>query len=157
MMKRISFYLMLFLSTPAFPADLLEDMFVYAQTFATKAALVSTTNANDQRPTPPAYAGNPGQVSMTLTTLSAAALTTKLRHKTGAWPWVLTGAIGTAVCLGRVMGGVHFPSDIMVGAAMGVAAGTLLPLLHAKPRDKSDLVFVSPLQGGAQLMWMTQL
>lgn len=149
----------------------LEDMLVYTQTLATSAALVSITKTIFQRPIPRSYAGDPsvindpsgyrsfysGHVSMTVAALSAAAFTMNLRHKNGAWPWIVVGVLGTTACVGRVLGGAHFPSDVIVGAAMGVGVGTLIPMLHIRPNKAANIVFLSPVPGGAQLMFMSRL
>lgn len=43
------------------------------------------------------------------------------------WPpaGVGLGIVGVGLCAVRVIGGVHYPSDVAVGAAIGLAAGAL--------------------------------
>ena len=58
------------------------------------------------------------------------------RHGSGAYAWT-TLAVGTALAtsvgVGRVMAGKHFPTDVLTGAAVGAAVGTLIPALHDAP------------------------
>lgn len=49
----------------------------------------------------------------------------------------------------RVKGGVHFPSDVFVGAAVGAAIGYLVPVLHRKGADHPASISAGP--GGVQL------
>lgn len=49
------------------------------------------------------------------------------------WPWVwlaVAGATSTLVATGRVLGGDHFPTDVIAGATVGAAAGLIVPWLH---------------------------
>lgn len=58
------------------------------------------------------------------------------RQGSTPYAWV-TLAAGTtaasAVAIGRVMAGKHFPTDVLTGAAVGASVGTLLPALHDAP------------------------
>lgn len=47
---------------------------------------------------------------------------------------VLGGALGGATSTLRVEAGKHFPSDVLVGAGIGLTAGVALPLLHRGER-----------------------
>ncbi len=49
----------------------------------------------------------------------------------------------------RVKGGVHFPSDVIVGAAVGAAIGYLVPVLHRVDSDQPLSISAGP--GGVQL------
>ncbi len=72
---------------------------------------------------------------------TATAITTSLfgilyiRNPDSAWPWVWLG-FGTAasglVATGRVMAGRHFITDVIIGGAMGVCMGILVPALHKR-------------------------
>lgn len=49
--------------------------------------------------------------------------------------WVVLGvglALSTTVGIGRVLGGEHFPSDVVAGAAIGASVGWLVPELHRR-------------------------
>lgn len=58
------------------------------------------------------------------------------RHGATVSSWA-TLAAGTtaasAVAVGRVMAGKHFPTDVLTGAAVGASVGTLIPALHDAP------------------------
>ncbi|HEU5075488.1 MAG TPA: phosphatase PAP2 family protein [Polyangiaceae bacterium] len=58
------------------------------------------------------------------------------RHGSGAYAWTTLGvgtALATSVAVGRVAAGKHFPTDVITGAAVGAAVGTLMPALHDAP------------------------
>jgi len=61
--------------------------------------------------------------------------------------WIWTGSYLTATTIAtlRVMAGKHYPSDVLVGAAVGSAFGWLIPWLH---RESSERVSLSPLANG---------
>jgi len=57
------------------------------------------------------------------------------RHPDSSLPWVVLGvglALSTTVGIGRVLGGEHFPSDVVAGAAIGASVGWLVPELHRR-------------------------
>lgn len=74
------------------------------------------------------------------TTTSAATLATFMtlrRRRPGSWiPWAALAAglgITAFVSVGRVMAGRHFPTDVLVGTAVGASVGIAVPALHAQP------------------------
>lgn len=155
-----------------FSSELYEDMIVYTQALAISGALVSLTKHLVQRPLPRVYAGKApelinepegyrsfysGHTTLAVTALSAAAVTANLRYRAGVVPWIVAGTLGTAVSVGRILGGVHFASDVLVGAAMGTAVGTLVPLLHSRTRENRQSILLVPTPGGAQLVVMKLL
>ena len=51
-------------------------------------------------------------------------------------PWIVSspgGAAGVFVATARVLGGMHFITDVIGGAVVGSSVGVLLPALHASP------------------------
>jgi len=62
--------------------------------------------------------------------------TTYRRDPDRALPWVILG-VGTAATamagVGRVLAGRHFPSDVLIGTALGASTGFLLPAIHDAP------------------------
>ena len=71
-------------------------------------------------------------------------------------PWryaVWTGAIliPAATAVARVLGGRHFPSDVVIGYGVGAAVGYFIPKLHKSKRDQS--ITVVPLGTGALLTY----
>jgi len=142
-----------------------EDLVVFAEALAVNGALVTAVKYTVQRPIPLAYAADPawisepgsyrafysGHVSTAVTALTAAAWTARLRFGERIWPWIAAAAIGASVAVERVAGGHHFPSDVIVGAAMGVAVGTAVPLLHAR-RDPGRPIALVPSGRGVAVV-----
>ncbi|OLY92990.1 Membrane-associated phospholipid phosphatase [Cnuella takakiae] len=72
-------------------------------------------------------------------------------HPTSNWKWVVYGA--AAVATGttgylRHRGGRHFPSDILVGTAVGTLSGILVPHFHKHKLFKDPSLSVLPYSGG---------
>ncbi len=121
------------------------DAAVFAETLLVNGALVEIAKYAVQRPLPRTYAGDPtlvsqpggyrsfysGHASTTFAALAASSMTLRLRYGERYWPWVVTGLVGTSVAVERVAAGRHFPTDVMVGAAVGMAVGVVVPWLHA--------------------------
>lgn len=69
-----------------------------------------------------------------------------------AAPFVWVGSLSAAAMVGilRYTSGYHFPTDILLGAAVGAAIGYLIPAMHrweaAEPESSTHLL---PLPGGA--------
>ncbi|BDG06617.1 phosphatase PAP2 family protein [Anaeromyxobacter oryzae] len=140
---------------------LLEDVTVFAEALLVNAALVTAVKYSVQRPIPLAYANDPqyvhepgsyrafysGHTSGVVTALTAAAWTARFRYGETVWPWLAVAVGGVSVGLERIAGGNHFPSDVMVGAAAGLAVGTAVPLLHRRSRQAAPLALV-PAPGG---------
>ncbi len=70
-----------------------------------------------------AHAADPGFPSDHATAAFAIAVAIFLRKR--AWGWVALG-LATVLAIGRVGIGVHYPSDVLAGAALGAAAALLL-------------------------------
>jgi membrane-associated phospholipid phosphatase len=140
----------------------LEDVVVLSETLFVSGGLVTLVKYATQRPIPRAYAGDPaylrkpgsyrsfysGHTTLTFSAVTAAAFTARLRWGERVWPWILAGAIGTSVAIERVAAGQHFPSDVIVGAAVGAAVGFLVPFLHVRADRALALV---PARGGVAL------
>jgi membrane-associated phospholipid phosphatase len=134
----------------------LEDAVVFAEALAVNGAIVTGVKYAVQRPIPRAYAGDPrylrepgayrafysGHAATTFTALTAAAWTIRLRWGERIWPWIVAAAGGASVAIERVAAGHHFPSDVLVGAAAGVAIGTAVPLLHRRRAPARRLALV---------------
>jgi undecaprenyl-diphosphatase len=78
-----------------------------------------------------AHAADPGFPSDHATAAFAIAVAILLRKRT--WGWVALG-FATVLAIGRVGLGVHYPSDVLAGAALGSAAALALwaPPLRAR-------------------------
>ena len=132
---------------------LLEDGVVLAETLLVNGAIVTTVKDLVQRPTPRAYAGDAaivsratgyrsfysGHTSNAVAGLTAAAWTARLRYGASPWPWAVVGVLGAGVGTLRIAGGNHFPTDIAVGTAAGLAIGTAVPLLHRRGGSRLTL------------------
>ena len=71
-------------------------------------------------------------------------------HPTLAWAVLGFGLAGTAlVGVARVEGGGHFPSDVVIGAAIGAGVGIAIPALHDRQLQAGPLAM--PGAGGVSL------
>jgi membrane-associated phospholipid phosphatase len=143
-----------------FSPTLAADTLVYAETLAINSALFTGAKYAFHRPLPRTYQGEPsllssdagymsfysGHVSTVVAALTAAAWTARWRYGEQVWPWVVDGLAGVSVGVERVLAGQHFPTDVIAGAAMGFAVGTVVPWIHRNASDPS--VTLSPLPGG---------
>lgn len=41
------------------------------------------------------------------------------------WAGIVLGIVGIAICIIRVLGGVHFPKDVLAGLALGLLSGAI--------------------------------
>ena len=143
-----------------------EDAAVYAETLLISGALVGLVKVIVQRPLPVVYAGQDlldepegyrsfysGHVTMAFTALSAASFTLSRRYRTSAWPWIGTAVVGSSIAVARVLGGRHFISDTIVGAAVGTTIGILVPLLHSR-EDKTSAFMILPNENGLKAMFV---
>jgi membrane-associated phospholipid phosphatase len=63
-------------------------------------------------------------------------MTMRRLHPESRSPWIVMavgGAMAAFVATSRVMGGMHFISDSIGGATVGVSLGVLIPTLHRSP------------------------
>jgi membrane-associated phospholipid phosphatase len=60
--------------------------------------------------------------------------------------WVGSLSLATATAIARVEAGVHFPTDVLMGAVVGSAIGYFIPVLHKSTQEKfSFAVFPNQL------------
>lgn len=148
-----------------------EDFIVFSQAIMISSALVSVAKVIVQRPLPLTYQGDPalvgsadgyrsfysGHTTTAATALSAAAVTLSLRYDQKVWPWLAVTGATTSVALLRVLGGAHFISDTIVGAAMGTSVGILVPLLHRRERSTTHSFSLAPSRGGVAAFFVCRL
>lgn len=150
--------------------ELVEDATVDAEALSVAGALVTVAKYAVQRPLPRVYAlqdpkvvGSPGgyrsfysgHTTLVSAALVASASQWQRRHGPSVWPWLGAGLVVTSVAVERVAAGRHFPSDVVVGAAMGTGVGLLVPWLHARPQ--AGQLGVAPAPGGAVAVWTRSL
>jgi membrane-associated phospholipid phosphatase len=73
-------------------------------------------------------------------------------HPGSGLKWVLYGSAGVATAATAYMrhkAGEHFPSDILVGAAVGTLSGLLVPGLHKYKLIKNQKISLIPYAGPA--------
>jgi hypothetical protein len=139
-----------------------EDTLILGETLALNAAAQSLTAFAVQRPRPFAYGEDApldkrtapnaylsfysGHTSNSFAAATAYAYLFGVRHPSSPWRaavWVLgEGLAAMDGCL-RVTAGYHFPSDVLVGAAVGTAIGVVVPWLH------TSVVSAEPAPGDA--------
>jgi membrane-associated phospholipid phosphatase len=97
--------------------------------YGNEASLESRSDANAAR------SFFSGHVANTMATTVAALRTYQRLHRP-VLGWTLLG-IGVAgsglVGVSRVASGAHFPSDVLVGVAVGTGMGLMLPAMHRSP------------------------
>ncbi len=65
------------------------------------------------------------------------------------WVWAGTMGVASVMAVLRPASGEHFYSDVLAGAAVGIAAGTLIPALHKRDKDASGALSSGVNGGGA--------
>ncbi len=68
-------------------------------------------------------------------------------HGPSTWStvvWVSSLSVAAYTSFARVKAGVHFPTDVIVGSAVGFAIGYLVPVLHKKGRSDRVQVAAGP-------------
>lgn len=110
----------------------------------------------DQRNVNSFYSGHTANTAVA--TFFMAKVIDDLHPELGGKRWLVYGAALVPPALVgyyRIQGGKHFPSDVIVGALMGGAAGYLIPHLHRRTRTErlSVVPLVSPDVLGAHVAY----
>lgn len=95
-----------------------------------------------------AFVSSHAAVSFALVTSTAVAM--HRLHPGSRAPWIVLavgGAAGVFVATARVLGGMHFITDVIGGAVVGSSVGVLLPSLHASPVAVAPVVMTGGLPG----------
>ena len=143
-----------------------EDLLVFTEVLALDSAVSHIARYGMQRPRPVAYGVSPpeirpgeflsfysGHTASVFAGMSAASMTYGYRYGHKAWPWLLTAVLGLGESGLRVMAGRHFYTDVIVGAVLGTATGTLVPYLHRRYRGSSLTLAPTEDDAGVQLVW----
>jgi membrane-associated phospholipid phosphatase len=139
-----------------------EDVAVFVETLAVDAALRNIVDFATARPRPRTYAGDPryltdpngylsfyaGHVATVVAALSVASYTVRQRYGEQVWPWIVTALVGGGMAAARVAAGLHFPTDVAVGAAVGAANGITIPWLHARRARAPVPIALVPIGAG---------
>jgi membrane-associated phospholipid phosphatase len=143
-----------------------EDLIVFVETLEVGSGVQNAVNLAVSRPRPLTYAGDPkfvtsgegylsfyaGHVATAFSALSAASFTLGRRHGQRVWPWIVTAVVAGSVGVDRIASGHHFPTDVAVGAVVGIAIGITVPWLHLRSRPVPVTVAPSALGPGLALM-----
>ncbi len=143
-----------------------EDLLVFTEVLSLNTAISHIGRYGVQRPRPVAYTANPpegrageflsfysGHSASVFAALSAASMTYGYRYGHRVWPWLITAGVGVGESVLRVAAGRHFYTDVIAGAVMGTAIGTLVPFLHRRYRGSELTVVPTEDADGAQLVW----
>jgi membrane-associated phospholipid phosphatase len=128
-----------------------EDTLIMAETLTLNAAAQSLTSFAVQRPRPFTYGEladldqrtganaylsfYSGHTSNSFAAATAYAYLFGVRHPRSPWRaavWALGEGLAAMDGALRVTAGYHFPSDVLVGAAVGTTLGVLIPWLHTR-------------------------
>jgi membrane-associated phospholipid phosphatase len=126
--------------------SLVEALVIQAESMTLSASLTAMVKDAVARPYPSVYTSRDTSLSgyesfwsgHAAATFDAIVTATYLLHEsypTQAWPWIAGGfgiAAATATSVLRVTAGVHFPSDVVVGALVGSGVGMVVPLVHRR-------------------------
>jgi membrane-associated phospholipid phosphatase len=146
--------------TLASQTTLAEDVAVLVEALAVNGALVTGAKYTFQRPIPRVYSeagaatdrGNyrsfySGHASTAFAALSVVSITADRRYGWTWEPWMVTGVVGTSIALERIAAGRHFYSDVIVGAVVGAAVGSLVSWVHLRNRGLRVITWLP--SGGA--------
>jgi len=130
-----------------------DKLLLYGQTIAINALLAGTAKRLVQRPRPYTYSRDPLAIKFAKAAGDDAYLSFYSGHSALSFGAAVTGAYllgasgegdtatsvawGTGLAMAavtatmQVRAGKHFPSDVVIGSAVGIAVGYLVPALHA--------------------------
>jgi membrane-associated phospholipid phosphatase len=83
-----------------------------------------------------------------------AAVVFQQRYPDSPWVvpiWVFGLATATTTAITRVTSGRHFPTDVLVGAAVGSLTGWLIPRLHKKDKQMKGITLVTGSKTGIRI------
>jgi membrane-associated phospholipid phosphatase len=95
-----------------------------------------------------------GHVSLVAAASTAMTMTVFYRHPKSPMKWVVLGsavALTVATAAGRVEGGHHFPTDVLMASMIGAFSGFAVPYLHRKEIPVMPTASIQPSTGSAVL------
>jgi membrane-associated phospholipid phosphatase len=108
-------------------------------------------NGNDEKSLPSGHAANAAVFNtLTVHNLRAIDMNSRLRTSLG----ITAGAVTAGTAWARVESGDHYPSDVLVGMALGNFVGALFAQVFLGREPDAHLAFgAEPVRGGAMLHW----
>lgn len=153
--------LLVALAVPGRPVTRVHAALVTGEAMLVTAGVTDVLKASLRRPRPYAYRDDGDELGpeayhsmpsghASRSFAAATALVTVLHHRRPGWratPWIAAGAYGTAAAVAflRVDAGVHFPSDVVAGAAVGTSVGWAVARSREMP---APAVTVVPMDRG---------
>ncbi len=148
--------------------DWANDLLVVGEAMALTAALQTILKFSFRRPRPVRYQDidiplaqfdqelsfPSGHTSLVTAATTAMTTTIFLRHPKSPVRWVVLGTgvlLSGLTAFSRVQAGQHFPTDVIVGLAVGAFGGFLVPYLHIKQPIVAPVVSVDPASGATHL------
>jgi membrane-associated phospholipid phosphatase len=141
----------------------LNDSVVVAESALTATAIASVMTLAAGRPRPFLYGENAplsnrtsgdaglsflsSHAALSFAMATSTLMTMRRLHPGSKATWIVAvvgGAMATFVATARVLGGMHFITDVVGGAVVGTSVGVIVPALHGSP------VSVVPVAGDGQ-------
>ena len=149
---------LLYLTNKKTRSDFGQIGLLYLETMAITGALFTQTAGNIDKKRPLVYDASEGNTDdeksnaknsffagHPAATSAAAFFTAKVfndyfpNSRAKTWVWVGAGVISGSVAAGRLIGGKHFPTDNLIGLAVGTTTGILVPHLHKVGNDRLSM------------------
>ena len=148
--------------------DWAGDLLVITESMALTAAFGTVMKFAFRRPRPARYSAVDGElarfdqelsfpsghVSMVAAATTALAVTVFYRHPKSPARWVLLSsavALTVLTAAGRIEGGYHFPTDVLMASMIGAFSGFAVPYLHRKELPVTPTASIQPSTGTATL------
>ncbi len=147
--------------------EVLEDLLVLAESASSALLLTEGAKYAAGRLRPDAWArgstASPddklsfwsGHTAFAFSAAAAATQIARLRGRAG-WKWLAAATLGAAALTGylRVAADRHWLTDVATGAAIGTAAGLVVPLIAFQPADgRRPAVLLAPAPGGLAVIF----
>jgi membrane-associated phospholipid phosphatase len=147
--------------------EVAEDLLVLAESASTAVLLTQGAKYAVARLRPDAWARGTvespddklsfwsGHTSFAFSAAAAATQIARLRGRPG-WKWLGLATFGAAALTGylRIAADRHWLTDVVTGAAVGTAAGLVVPLLAYQPADgRKPAVVLAPAPGGLAVIF----
>ncbi len=146
--------------------DFAGDLLVITEAMALTTAFATVMKFAFRRPRPARYTAvdapfatfdqelsfPSGHVSMVASATTALTMTVFYRHPKSPMRWVVLAssvALTLVTAAGRVEGGHHFPTDVLMASMIGAFSGFAVPYVHRKELPFTPTAAVNPATGSA--------